>query len=98
LDEVGNEREPTTGIAEQHQPLVTIIANLIQQHEIEIAPELLKDASWIGYRLAESLPLSPARKQWLLELTNPTLRLSALAEDVEALRAAGKLGDDPGVQ
>ncbi len=92
------EREPTTGIAEQHQPLVDIIANLIKQHEIEIEPDLLKDASWIGYRLAESLPLSPARKQWLLELTNPTLRLSALDEDVEALRAAGKLGDDPGVQ
>lgn len=88
------EREPTTGIAEQYQPLVTIIAGLFQQHEIEIDSHLLGDASWVGFRLAESLPLPPSRKQWLLELTNPTLRLSALAEDVDQLRAEGKL-DEP---
>jgi len=92
------EREPTTGVAEQHLPLATIIAELFQQHEVEIDPHLLTDASWVGFRLAETLPLSPARKQWLLELTNPTLRLGALAEDVEALRAEGKLGGESNTQ
>jgi len=74
------EREPTTGVAEQHLPLATIIAELFQQHEVEIDPHLLTD------------------KQWLLELTNPTLRLGALAEDVEALRAEGKLGGESNTQ
>lgn len=86
------EREPTTGIAEQHQPLVTIITDLYQQHDVDLDPELLTDATWVGFRLAESLPISAARKQWLLELTNPTLRLGALAEDIERLRDEGNLG------
>ena len=88
------EREPVTGIAEQHQSLVKIIAELFQQNDVELDAQLLADASWVGFRLAESLPISPARKQWLLELTNPTLRLNALAEEVQALRAEGKLGSD----
>ena len=92
------EREPTTGLAELHQPLVNIIAELFHQHEVEADPDLLTDASWVGFRLAESLPLSPARKQWLLELTNPTLRLNALVEDIKELRADGKISDDPNLQ
>ncbi len=86
------EREPVTGIALQHQPLVQMITDLFTQHEVEVDPHLLTDASWVSFRLAESLPLPPARKQWLLELTNPTLRLGALAEDIAALRTADKLG------
>ncbi len=36
------------------------------------------DAAWIGYRLAEMLPLSLADKQALMEMTDPLERLAAL--------------------
>lgn len=85
------EREANTGIAEQYQPLVKIIEELFQQHQLEVDPQLMTDASWVSFRLAESLPITPSRKQWLLELTNPTLRLGALADEVATLQAEGRL-------
>lgn len=36
------------------------------------------DASWVGFRLAEILPLRTAAKQKLLELTDPAARLAIL--------------------
>jgi len=41
-------------------------------------PYRYDDASWVGFRLAEILPLRPAVKQKLLELTDPAARLSIL--------------------
>lgn len=42
------------------------------------APVRLDDAAWIGYRLAEVLPLEARAKQELLELTDATARLERL--------------------
>ena len=42
------------------------------------APVLLDDASWVGYRLAEVLPLDAAEKQAMLELTDAAERLNRL--------------------
>lgn len=42
------------------------------------APVRLDDAAWIGYRLAEVLPLEPRTKQELLELTDAAARLERL--------------------
>jgi len=47
------------------------------------------DASWVGFRLAEILPLRQAVKQKLLELTDPAARLSILHR---FLREQGLLG------
>ncbi len=85
------EREPKTGIAEQDAPLVTLVEQFFNRYEVAVEAEKMADASWIGFRLAEMLPLPHSRKQWLLELTNPTLRLNALAEDLQKLRDSGKL-------
>ena len=43
-------------------------------------PGQLQDASWVGYRLAELLPLDVQEKQLLLELDNPLERLQLLLE------------------
>ena len=43
-------------------------------------PEQLQDANWIGYRLAELLPLDVQEKQLLLEIGNPLERLQLLLE------------------
>ncbi|MFZ9061674.1 MAG: LON peptidase substrate-binding domain-containing protein, partial [Steroidobacteraceae bacterium] len=37
------------------------------------------DAAWVGYRLAEVLPISLADKQALLEMDDPLARLAAFA-------------------
>jgi Lon protease-like protein len=42
------------------------------------APLAFEDARWVGFRLAEILPLRPDVKQRLLELTDATLRLAVL--------------------
>ena len=42
------------------------------------APIALDDASWVGYRLAEILPLDPSIKQELLELADAGERLERL--------------------
>jgi hypothetical protein len=82
------EAEPATGIAERHRPLLDLLRQAMEEYDPDFgrAQELM-DASWVGFRLAELLPLPQARRQWLLELTNPTLRLEALAQFIEELRA-----------
>jgi Lon protease-like protein len=44
------------------------------------APLRLDDAAWVGYRLAEVLPLEPAEKQHLLEMTDTVARFERLRE------------------
>jgi len=41
-------------------------------------PLRFDDASWVGFRLAEILPLRNDVKQKLLELTDPALRVAIL--------------------
>jgi hypothetical protein len=42
--------------------------------------ERLQDAVWVGYRLAELLPLAGIEKQHLLEFSDPIERLQSLVE------------------
>ncbi len=41
-------------------------------------PRQLDDASWLGYRLSEILPLSLSQKQYFLEIEDPLRRLQIL--------------------
>lgn len=41
-------------------------------------PHAFDDASWVGYRLSELLPLDAKSRQELLELDDPAVRLEAL--------------------
>lgn len=50
------------------------------QHYPSYTPERLDDAVWVGYRLAELLPLATLEKQNLLESTDPVRRLQSLLE------------------
>jgi Lon protease-like protein len=43
-------------------------------------PHLLQDANWIGYRLAELLPLDINERQTLLQVSDPLERLQILVE------------------
>jgi len=43
-------------------------------------PQHLQDANWVGYRLAELLPLDINEKQVLLQISDPLERLQTLLE------------------
>lgn len=45
------------------------------------------DATWLGYRLSEVLPLSAVKKQALLELDDPRQRLELLQPHVEQIKS-----------
>jgi hypothetical protein len=64
------------GLAECAQFLAKAIVGIGQQRFAE--PFAFDDASWVGFRLAEILPLRNDVKQKLLELTDATLRLAIL--------------------
>ena len=72
--------EPPVPINDAHRPLVELLELLAAR----IGPEhfsderAFDDASWVGYRLAELLPLPPAIKQDMLELNDAEGRLTVL--------------------
>lgn len=84
------EAETTTIVHENYASLVTLLKKFYQKYDIGLDEKRqLKDASWVGYRLAEILPMAPDRRQWLMELTNPIVRLDALRELVAKLPTDG---------
>lgn len=46
------------------------------------APALFEHAAWVGWRLAELLPLTLPRRQALLELGDPHERLQRMLEGI----------------
>ena len=64
------------GLAESADFLRKVIAGIGEQRFA--SPFRFEDASWVGFRLAEILPLRNDVKQKLLELTEPALRLAIL--------------------
>lgn len=71
------------GVPPDYAVLSQVAARFIEQlaeQYPEHHPDELQDASWVGYRLAEWLPLEPREKQALLELSEPLDRLQVLLE------------------
>jgi len=64
------------GLAESADFLRKVIAGIGERRFA--SPLRFDDASWVGFRLAEILPLRNDVKQKLLELTEPALRLAIL--------------------
>jgi Lon protease-like protein len=64
------------GLAECAQFLRKVMAGIGPERFAE--PYRFEDASWVGFRLAEILPLRMDVKQKLLELTDAALRLAIL--------------------
>lgn len=61
--------------------LATILERLLEQIGGESAKAeryLFSDAGWVGFRLAETLPLENTERQYLLQMTDPLERLSQL--------------------
>ena len=73
--------EPRVPVPPEHGLLATILERLVEQvggSRAKAARACFDDASWVGFRLAELLPLAMAERQQLLETTDPLLRLEQL--------------------
>ena len=73
--------EPTMPLPEEYQPLAGLLDLLIERVGRENFPAApaSADASWIGYRLAEVLPLPLTVKQSMLEINDCEVRLKVIA-------------------
>lgn len=74
---------PSTDVPVTYDVLSQVLARFMEKasdHYPDYEPEHLQDASWVGYRLSELLPLGGVEKQHLLELSDPLHRLQNLLE------------------
>ncbi|MGO9933896.1 MAG: LON peptidase substrate-binding domain-containing protein [Steroidobacteraceae bacterium] len=73
--------EPKIALPERHAPLAELLKTVLPQlGEAYTGMRMqLGDAAWVGYRLAEILPIAAAEKQFCLELEDPIQRLDALS-------------------
>jgi uncharacterized protein len=74
--------EHATPVPGRHRRLARALRQLLAQAgpESHFSPPRWDDASWVGSRLAELLPLPVSLKQALLEMDEPVARLDVLAE------------------
>lgn len=74
---------PHQPVPEAHSVLSQVLARFMEKMGDQYpghSAERLDDASWVGYRLAEFLPLAAIEKQQLLELDDPIRRLQDLLQ------------------
>jgi len=75
--------EPAVPVPVEFSLLPTILERLVEQAGLSWRNgprERYDDASWVGFRLAELLPLGDVERQHLLEITDPVERLAALRD------------------
>jgi Lon protease-like protein len=75
--------EPVVPVPIEFSLLPAILERLAEQAGLSWRNgprERYDDASWVGFRLAELLPLGDAERQHLLEVTDPVERLTALRD------------------
>jgi hypothetical protein len=80
-------REPQIAFPDAFESLRGLLRSLLEElgaQYARITPDY-DDATWVGYRLAELLPLSGPARQALLELENPLERLEALRRHAEQI-------------
>jgi Lon protease-like protein len=74
--------EPSMQMPERHLVLVDVLRRTIEgigSHYAQL-PTHYADASWVGYRLAELLPLKLSQKQYFLQIDDPVQRLDGISE------------------
>jgi Lon protease-like protein len=78
-------------LPERYDGLATLLTQLIEGVGPEHfpTPHRFDDAAWVGNRLAELLPVSPERKQKLLEENDPLVVLAEVEQMIKQLRDDG---------
>lgn len=82
------EAEPDIDLPDRFQPMLALLQSVMGELEAQyrFVEKRFGDASWIGCRLAEILPLSIEQKQMCLEISDPLRRLEVLLPVVENVR------------
>ncbi|MBS0430984.1 MAG: LON peptidase substrate-binding domain-containing protein [Proteobacteria bacterium] len=83
--------EPVVEVPVEFGLLATILERLIEQAGgawRDSPRECYDDAGWVGFRLAELLPLMATERQQLLELTDPLERLRVLLDALPRFQKA----------
>ncbi|GHA81105.1 LON peptidase substrate-binding domain-containing protein [Cognatilysobacter bugurensis] len=73
--------DPEEPVRPEHAALVDVVRRLLERAgdpDAGAPGRQFNDAAWIGWRLAERLPLSDATRQSLLQLDDPHARLQRL--------------------
>ena len=72
---------PQVPVPARFEPLARLVESMLLEFGdlYEGVARRLDDATWIGYRLSEMLPLRPADRQHSLELDDPIARLELIA-------------------
>ncbi|MGA8277655.1 MAG: LON peptidase substrate-binding domain-containing protein [Rhodanobacteraceae bacterium] len=73
--------EPTVGVPVEYALLAAILERLLDRpggRYANVERARYDDAAWVGFRLAETLPLEKPERQRLLEMTDPLSRLDQL--------------------
>jgi hypothetical protein len=88
--------EPRVEVSPQHAVLAELLRRALEQIGSaygEFTPAY-DDASWVGMRLAEILPLAPVERQELLELNDATERLQWLQSRLNIQDSRDEPDDD----
>lgn len=72
--------EPHQSLADEYRPLANMLGEIIQQlgPPYSVLPSEYDDASWVGQRLTELLPIDNELKQFFLQLEDPVQRLDRI--------------------
>jgi len=79
--------EPGVSLSVAHANIPELVETLLERTGPLYAdvPKRFDDPTWLGYRLAEVLPIPLARKQGFLELDNATVRLDQIADVLKVM-------------
>lgn len=84
------EPEPVT-LPTEHRPLAEWLERIMPElpEPWRFVTPAYDDATWVGYRMAELLPIEMSDKQKLLAMDDPLERLTIIRRVVETLRQTG---------
>lgn len=79
--------EPEKSLTEEFAAIPDLVRTIIDRTGplYQNLPKRYDDPTWLGYRLAEVLPIPLSRKQHFLELENPLVRLDQIGEVLRAI-------------
>jgi Lon protease-like protein len=83
--------EPIVPVPPEHALLATILERFLEKSGGPFAKAeraSYDNASWVGFRLAEMLPLAQPERQQLLQMTDPVQRLASLMHIVPRFQRA----------
>ncbi len=78
--------EAALPLPDEAKPLAELLRHILAQMQARYAAvtPAYADASWVGYRLAEVLPLPMAQRQYLLEISDARMRLDIIGTLVQS--------------